>query len=108
MTETDILQQLRDMRYPGTIDVVAPVMQQVRNKPLLTPQFNKLQRIKRFSTAVAACLILAVGINVTLLFTRNYDEAQISNMIAEVYNYHADYDNMTEAGFGVGIVESLY
>lgn len=108
MTETDILQQLRDMRYPGTIDVVAPVMQQVRNKPLLTPQHNTPQRIKRFSTAVAACLILAIGINVTLLYTRNYDEAQISNMIAEVYNYHADYGNITEAGFGVGIIESLY
>ncbi len=38
MTENDILQQLRDMRYPGTIDVVAPVMEQVRNKPLLVPQ----------------------------------------------------------------------
>ena len=108
MTETDILQQLRDMRYPGTIDVVDPVMQQVRNKPLLTPKHNTPQRIRRYSTAVAACLILAIGINVTLLFTRNYDEAQISNMIADVYNYHADYGNMTEAGFGVGLVESLY
>lgn len=108
MTETDILQQLRDMRYPATIDVVAPVMQQVRNKPLLTPQHNTPQRIKRFSTAVAACLVFAVGINLALLFTRNYDEVQISNMIADVYNYHADYDNMAEAGFGVGIVENLY
>ena len=29
MTETDIMQQLRDMRYPGTIDVVEHVMEQV-------------------------------------------------------------------------------
>jgi hypothetical protein len=29
-------------------------------------------------------------------------------MIADVYNYHADYGNMTEAGFGVGIIENLY
>ena len=108
MTETDILQQLRNMRYPATIDVVAPVMQQVRNKPLLTPQHNTTQRLKRLSTAVAACLILAIGTNVTLLFTCNYDEGQISSMIAEVYNYHADYDNMAEASFGVGIVENLY
>lgn len=108
MTETDILQQLRDMRYPATIDVVAPVMEQVRNKPLLTSQTHTTHRVRRITTAVAASLALAIGINVALLFTRDYDEAQISNMIAEVYNYHANYDNMTEAGFSLGAIENLY
>lgn len=108
MTETDILQQLRDMRYPATIDVVAPVMEQVRNKPLLVPQQSSQQRKRRITTAVAACFLFAIGVNVTLLFTRDYDEVQISDMIADVYNYHANYADMTEAGFGLGSIESLY
>ena len=108
MTEDDILQQLRDMRYPATIDVVGPVMEQVRNKPLLVHQQKKEHRYRIAATAVAACLILAVGFNVVNLYTRDYDEAGISNMIAEVYNYHADYDNFSEASFGLGTIESLY
>ena len=107
MNDTDLLQQLCDMRYPTSIDVVAPVMEQVRNKPLLVPTHRKVN-FRRITSAVAACLILAVGTNITLLYTRNYDESQISNMIAEVYNYHADYADMTEASFGLGAIESLY
>ena len=107
MNDTDLIQQLRDMRYPTSIDVVAPVMEQVRNKPLLVPTHHTVN-FRRVASTVAACLLLAVGTNITLLYTHNYDESKISNMIAEVYNYHADYDNMAEAGFGVGIVESLY
>ena len=108
MTDTDILNQLRDMRYPTSINVVAPVMEQVRNKPLLAPKPQTSHRLRRITTAVAACVLLAVGVNVMLLFTRDYDESQIGNMIAEVYNYHANYDNMTEASFGLGAIESLY
>ena len=108
MNENDILNQLRDMRYPATIDVVAPVMEQVRNKPLLTPQRQTANHIRHIATAVAACALLAVGINTTLLFTHDYDETQIGNMIADVYNYHANYDNMTGASFGLGAIENLY
>lgn len=108
MTEDDILQQLRDMRYPATIDVVGPVMEQVRNKPLLVPRRQTSFNLRRVATSVAACALLAVGINVALLYTHDYDEAQISNMIAEVYNYHADYADMAEASFGLGAIESLY
>ena len=108
MTDNDILQQLRQMRYPDTVDVLQPVMQQVRNKPLLTPQPATTHRLRRITTAVAASLILAVGVNMLLLFTHDYDETQISNMIADVYNYHANYDNMAEAGFGLGNLENLY
>ena len=72
---------------------------------------RKVQRRKlwlRTAIAVAASLILAVGVNMLLLFTHDYDETQISNMIADVYNYHANYDNMAEAGFGLGNIENLY
>ena len=108
MTDNDILQQLRDMRYPATIDVVAPVMEQVRNKPLLTSQRPAPHRFRRITTAVAACLALAVGVNIALLFTHDYDEGQLSNMIAEVYNYQAEYTDIAEAGFGLGAIENLY
>lgn len=107
MNDTDLMQQLRDMRYPTSIDVVAPVMEQVRNKPLLVPT-HRTVNFRRITSAVAACLLLAVGTNITLLYTHNYDESKISNMIAEVYNYNASYADMNEASFGLGAIESLY
>lgn len=107
MTETDIEQLLREMRYPATVDVVAPVMEQIRNKPLLTAQPTRF-RIKRVATIVAACFLLAVGINLILLYTQDYDETQISNMLVDVYNYHANYDNMAEASFDIASIEIMY
>ena len=40
---------------------------------------------------IAACAVIAIAINVVNLYTRSYNEAQISDVIASVYNYQADY-----------------
>ena len=34
--------------------------------------------------------------NVTMLYTRNYNEAQIGSLIASVYDYHADYETNSQ------------
>jgi len=108
MNENELMQQLRDMRYPATVNVVEGVMEQVRNKPLLVPREQSYMRLRRVATAVAASLILAFGINVTLLFTHDYNEAQIGNMIVDIYNFHANYGNSADASFSFGAIETLY
>ena len=32
-----------------------------------------------------------MALNITILFTRTYNEAQISDVITSVYDYHDDY-----------------
>ena len=107
MTEDLLLQQLRELRYPADIDVVDSVMEQVRNKPLMVvPRRRKL--FYRVATGVAAAAVLAVAINVTLLFTRDYNEQQISSMMAEVYDYSDDYSSSYAADYDFGAIESIY
>lgn len=90
MKEELIIEQLRELRYPGTIDVTSAVMDQVRNKPLLV-RTSAPSKARRITISIAACLICAIGINVALLFLRSYDNVQIGNAIAEVYDFNADY-----------------
>lgn len=97
--DDDLLQQLRALHYPNDIDVVDAVMDKVRKTPLLVSDYRKttanlykntFRRIA-VAVAVAACAVIAVAINVVNLYTRSYNEAQISDVIASVYNYQADY-----------------
>ena len=92
ITDEELTQLIRSINYPDDIDVTAAVMEQVRKTPILAPVKQRRQRFQRFATAVAACAVLAVAFNVTMLYTRNYNEAQIGDVIASVYNYHADYE----------------
>lgn len=108
MTDNDLLEQLRVMRYPYTVDVVDQVMEQVRNKPLLVLRQKSKSIFHRIAVAVAAVAILAVGINVTLLFTKDYNEDQIGNMIASVYDYHTDYGSTADVYEDLGTMETLY
>ena len=108
MTDNDILQQLRDMRYPHTIDVVEQVMEQVRNKPLLAARQPRRPLLRHVAAAVAACILLAVGINITLIFTHDYNEAQIGNMIADVYAFHADYGSAADSYNDLGAIVAFY
>ena len=95
--DDDLLQQLRALRYPNDIDVVDAVMDKVRKTPLLVSDYRQTAAIppkytfRRIAVAVAACAVIAVAINVVNLYTRSYNEAQISDVIASVYNYQADY-----------------
>ena len=87
---------LRSMNCPYDIDVTAAVMERVRTQPLLAPAGQRRRRIARIATAVAACAVFAVALNVTRLFTHDFNEAQIGSVIASVYNYHADYESLSQ------------
>lgn len=104
--EDILIQQLRDINYPGAIDVADAVMRQIGGKPLLVPQRHF--RWGRISAGVAACAVLFVGINITRLFTHEYDLAQISTALTEVYDYHADYGYGNESYYSLGSIEALY
>lgn len=84
------LQLLRDDNYAAEVDVTDAVMKRISNRPLLVlnPQRHRSFRIV---SAVAACVALLVAAHFVALYTRNFDEAQISNMMAEVYTYGDEY-----------------
>ena len=108
MTDEDILQQLRELNYPDKIDVVDAVMAQVRNKPLLVPQPKRVS-FQRWAVAVAACFVLAVTVNVSILFLRDFNEPQLSKDIAMVYNYTDAYNSISsDDSYDFGLVEYLY
>ena len=51
----------------------------------------------------SGCAVVAVALNITLLFTRSYNEAQISDVIASVYSYNNDYENSSELSESVAL-----
>jgi len=92
MTDDILLQQLRELKYPGKVDVTEAVMAEVRRRPLLVSKPAKSRwGFKQISVAVAACAVLAVGLRYVSIFAHQYDSAQIADDIATVYDYHAGY-----------------
>ena len=64
MTDDLLIQQLRELRYPGRVDVTEAVMADVRKRPLLVSESAKPKwSIKRISAVAAALAILLVSIN---------------------------------------------
>lgn len=102
-----ILQQLREINYPGHVDVTDAVMRQVANTPL-TPTLRPHYRWRNISIGVAACAVLFVAINITRLFTHNYNEAQICSNLFEIYDYHADYGTDQASYYSLGGIETFY
>jgi hypothetical protein len=92
MTDDLLIQQLRELRYPGRVDVTEAVMADVCKRPLLVSESAKPKwSIKRISAVAASLAILLVSINFVTIFTRSYDSAQLATDIASVYDFHADY-----------------
>lgn len=98
MTDDTLIQQLREMHYPGKVDVVDSVMEQVAKRPLLAPVPSRSHRWIRAVLTAAACALLAVGVNMVLLQNRQFDSKSIGTCLAEVYDYHSDYGYVSEYG----------
>ncbi len=108
MIKDDLLiQQLREINYPGQVDVTDAVMQQVRQRPILAPS-RKTVRWKQISWGIAACVVLFVAINITTLFTKEYNVSQIGNSIVELYDYQDQYGSHEGGYYSVGVIESFY
>lgn len=105
MTDDYLLQQMRDMRYPAQVDVVDGVMSQVASRPIMVRR--PVPRWRSIAIAAAACALLAVGVNMVLLQTRQFDTRSISGCLTEVYDYHLDEGASSDAGYSIG-VESLF
>lgn len=91
MNDNDILlkevsEALKGMQAPR-VDVAAKVMV---NLPDLAvqPQVHRLRLVKRISIAAAACLLLAVAVNLSLFFVHTYDESVAGDATVMVYDYH--------------------
>lgn len=92
MTDDLFIQQLRELKYPGKVDVTEAVMAEVRRRPLLVSAPAKSKwGFKRISTIAASFALLVVAIYFTNIYTQSYDSAQIADDIATVYDYHAGY-----------------
>lgn len=91
MEHDDILDQLRDLRYPDSIDVTEAVMAQVRKRPYLQPVPVHTRR-HRYVAAVASVLFAIVGAHSIYWVTDNYRQERISDMMVDIYDSHADYD----------------
>lgn len=108
MTDDNILKELHDMHYTGEVDVVDSVMEQVRKRPYLMSPAHPWRTVRRVVASVAACAALIAIINVTNVFVSDYNEPQMSALMAEVYDFHADYGNFSEDSYDMGAVEYFY
>lgn len=108
MTNDDnIIQQVSEINYPGTVDVTDSVMQIIAKRPYLVPQKSQFHW-KRWSLGVAATIALCVAINLTILFTRDYNVSFIGSSLCDIYDYHVNYSSDVSSYYSLGAVESLY
>ena len=95
----ETLNDLKQTTLDHQIDVVDRVMAAVEARPTLKV-VRRRSAVLRWSMTAAAAAVLMILFNVTLLYTRDYNEAQIGDMIAGVYSYgdelETDYDPMFE------------
>lgn len=82
---------IRSINCPKQVDVTDAVMARLQNTQLLAPKQSHNNLWLRGSIAAAACLLLGIGINLTILFTRSYDESSISNMMSELNTFNDQY-----------------
>lgn len=82
----ETLEQLAALQYPKKVDVVGCVMAEVGKKPYLRP-VHRTVRWQRISAVAAVAAVVLVAVNVLTVHTRNYDEAGIGSMIAQVNDY---------------------
>lgn len=92
------LDEFKQTTCPYQVDVVDSVMATVGTVPALKV-VSRRSPVMRWSIAAAAAVTLAVMFNVTLLFTRDYNEAEIGNMMAGVYSYGYTTDNADNSMF---------
>ena len=92
------LDELKQATCPYRVDVVDSVMAAVGTVPTLKV-VSRRSPVTRWSITAAAALVLAVLLNVTLLYTHDYNEAEIGNMMAGVYSYGYAIDNSDNSMF---------
>ena len=82
----NIIEQLESESCPFAVDVKARVMSAICNRPSLKVVRRRKTAI-RWSAAAVVAFMIAASVNLTILFTKDYNEDQIGNMMATVYSY---------------------
>ena len=88
----DILLNIKEDKYPHTIDVVDSVMQQIGQKPALATIYPKRNDVKRLVTAslsmaATVALVLMVGWKVDSYNRIRMQNEAITSMFLDVYGY---------------------
>lgn len=109
----DEISTLREYNYPNRVDVVAKVMQEVKQRPIAVPkkQFVSNRRIVVAIAATVATLFIVFG---PILGEYRYNEQQMGQDLA--YFYSVDFsgsspldDNITEEfRYNYGFAEMLF
>lgn len=88
MTIEQQLECLSRQTCPKQVDVVDSVMDVVSKKPYLQPvhRSNKRQ-VWRIVATTAAAAVVALIVNVTMLYTHSYDDEGLGLMMAQVNDY---------------------
>ena len=76
--------QIRQIQYPGKIDLVSSVMESLPNDRVRPNWWKMHERL--IITAAAASVALLLSVNVIFALTKSYNEPQICDMMAEVYD----------------------
>ena len=88
MTDIDnLLEQLKQKNYQGDTDIVSSVMQRIDKLPRPIPVWQQWGR--RIAISAAAAVALAVSVNLVLFFNKDYNEPQLCDMFASVYDFNA-------------------
>ena len=100
MTEKDqqellmrqIQQSIKAIKYPYKVDVVDAVMSQLKDPVITHPKVHQFTPWKAIAS-IAACATICLIANLTILYTRSYNDTQLSTMMAEVYDYNHIYED---------------
>ena len=86
----EVAKEIRTIAAPKQVDVTDAVMDALRNKAVMAPQREGFTW-KKAMVGVAACLLIALAVNISRFISNGYDDAAIDNMFAELYDYGDQY-----------------
>lgn len=84
MTIEQQLENLSRQTCPKQVDVVDSVMEVVSKKPYLQPVHRNRRQAWRIVATTAAAVVVALIVNVTILFTHSCDDEGLGLMMAQV------------------------
>lgn len=97
MKENDILmnevkQEIASLKAKP-VDLTASIMQGIEKKQLLTSKPNRrFTLIRNSAIAVVACFAALVVLNITITYSKDYNEPAIGTLIAELYDGDFEFD----------------
>ncbi len=104
LNDEKLMQQIRTMEYPVKADIVDSVMRRIEQQTA-KPKKPRLMMWQRYTIAAAACVALAIMVNLVIYFTKDYNEPQICDMFASAYGGNQydiasfDVDDMAYFGY---------